>query len=162
MLVRNDSDRFWPDHVAVLVDYIIQQEGNIPITDMGSMVPYPKNYPMPLDNENREHFLPEEIAMWGLTVMYKGIFWLTRDLLGDKKLLTVKVSCDSQGQPLEHVCLSSKSEDSFNHRIEWSKLSLRLTQGKPCNYYPRGRVEIRNDKITVFCHPVLTRPLYRK
>lgn len=65
--------------------------------------------------------------------MYKGIFWLTRDLLGDKKLLTVKVSCDSQGQPLEPVCFSSKSGDNFNHRLEWSKLFPRLTQGKPFN-----------------------------
>lgn len=94
--------------------------------------------------------------------MYKGIFWIIRDLLGDRKLLSVKVACDFYGQPLEHVCFSSKSGDNFNHRLEWSKLSSRLTQGKSFNYYPRGRVEVRNGKITVFCHPVFTQSLYRK
>jgi len=94
--------------------------------------------------------------------MYKGIFWIIRDLLGDRKLLSVKVACDFYGQPLEHVCFFSKSGDNFNHRLEWSKLSSRLTQGKSFNYYPRGRVEVRNGKITVFCHPVFTQSLYRK
>ena len=94
--------------------------------------------------------------------MYKGIFWLITDRLGEKQLICVKVSCDANGTPLETVTFSSKSGENFNHQAEWIKLSPKMTQRKPFNYYPRGRVEVRNGKITVFCHPMLTQPLYRK
>ncbi|MCR5066976.1 MAG: hypothetical protein K6A14_02815 [Erysipelotrichaceae bacterium] len=30
-----------------------------------------------------------------------------------------------------------------------------LTHGKPFNYYPRGRVEIRNDEARIFINPLL-------
>lgn len=63
MLAHQSDERFWPDHVACLVDYIIQQEGHVPAPDMERcMVPYPKNYPRPYDS-GKNHFLPEEIAM---------------------------------------------------------------------------------------------------
>lgn len=63
MLACNSSDRFWPDHVAFLVDYIIQNKGHVPIPNMeGCTVPYPRNYPLPYDGDE-DHFLPEEIAM---------------------------------------------------------------------------------------------------
>ena len=94
--------------------------------------------------------------------MYKGIFWLITDRLGEKQLICVKVSCDANGTPLETVTFSSKSGENFNHQAEWSKLSPKLTLRKPFNYYPRGRVEVRNGKITVFCHPEFTQSLYRK
>lgn len=62
MLARNGGDRFWPDHVACIVDYIIKEEGNVPTPDMHGGVPYPWNYPRPYD-DGKHHFLPEEIAM---------------------------------------------------------------------------------------------------
>lgn len=31
----------------------------------------------------------------------------------------------------------------------------KITQGKPYNYYPRGRVEIKNGKATVYLNPAL-------
>ena len=61
MLACNGGDRFWPDHVACIVDYIIQEEGNVPAPEMNDSVPYPSNYPRPYD-DGRYHFLPEEIA----------------------------------------------------------------------------------------------------
>ena len=80
---------------------------------------------------------------------------------GEEQLLTVKVSCDGMGAPLVPVVFSSKSGENFNHRVEWAKLSPRLTQGKSFNYYPRGRVEVKNGKVTVYCHPDLTQPPYQ-
>lgn len=56
------GDRFWPDHVACLVDYIIKEEGNVPAPEMHGGVPYPWNYPRPYD-DGKHHFLPGEIAM---------------------------------------------------------------------------------------------------
>ena len=93
--------------------------------------------------------------------MYKGIFWLITDRLGEKQLICVKVSCDANGTPLETVTFSSKSGENFNHQAEWDRLSSKATNGKPYNYFPRGRVEIKKGRITVYCHPVLTQYPYR-
>lgn len=93
--------------------------------------------------------------------MNKGIFWLITNRSGEEQLLTVKVSCDGMGTPLVPVVFSSKSGENFNHQVEWAKFSPRLTQGKAFNYYPRGRVEVKSGKVTVYCHPDLTQPPYR-
>jgi len=64
MVAHMGGDRFWPDHVAFLIDHVIQNEGNVPPPDMERCsVPYPRNYPGPYLGENKEHFLPEGIAM---------------------------------------------------------------------------------------------------
>lgn len=93
--------------------------------------------------------------------MYKGIFWLITDRSGEERLLTVKVLCDEQGMPLAPVSFSSKSGENFNHKAEWTKLPTKLTRGKSFDYYPRGRVEIKNCKVTVYCHPSLIQSPYR-
>ncbi len=63
MLACNGRDRFFPDYVAYIVDYIIREKGNVPAPDMeGCVIPYPQNYPYPFDDGN-DHFLPEEIAL---------------------------------------------------------------------------------------------------
>lgn len=93
--------------------------------------------------------------------MYKGIFWLIVDLAGEEKLQTIKFICDSQGYPLVPVSFSSKSGNNYNHQVECLKFPTRLTQGKPYNYFPRGRVEIKNGNATVYCHPCLTQEPYR-
>lgn len=78
--------------------------------------------------------------------MYKGIFWFK-----DGEMLAVKVLCNSLGEPLEPCAFSSKSGKNFNHKKEWEHFHSPL----PYNYYPRGRVEIANNKATVFLHPDL-------
>lgn len=93
--------------------------------------------------------------------MNKGMFWLIINRSGEEQLLTVKVSCDGMGTQLVPVEFSSKSGENFNHQVERAKLSPRLTQGKSFNYYPRGRVEVKSGKVTVYCHPELTQPPYR-
>ena len=83
---------------------------------------------------------------------YKGIFWWI-----DDRLLCRKVHCDENGTPLETAEFTSKSGDNFNHKAEWEKLSKKITGGNPYNYYPRGRVEIKRGKATVYLNPVLNR-----
>ena len=58
---------------------------------------------------------------------------------------------------LEEAEFSSKSGDNFNHEIEWEKRkdSARICRRHPYNYYPRGRVEIKNGKIKIFANPVI-------
>ncbi len=86
--------------------------------------------------------------------LFKGIFWYVPD---DKRLITVKVACDENGKALQHVDYSSKSGENFNHKAEWTRLPKSVTGRNPYNYYPRGRVEIKNSKATIFLHPVLDR-----
>ncbi len=84
--------------------------------------------------------------------LYKGIFWYNPI---EKKLIVKKVACDRNGIAVEEVEYSSKSGDNFNHKAEWAKLPRSITNGQPYNYYPRGRVEIKNGKATVYLNPIL-------
>ena len=83
-------------------------------------------------------------------MLYKGIFWFTGD-----GLICRKTACDNTGNPTEPAEFSSKSGENFNHAAEWEKLSKSQTGGKPLNYYPRGRVEIKNGKAVVYLNPAL-------
>ncbi len=85
--------------------------------------------------------------------MYKGIFWKT-----GSGLAAVKVKCGRGGAGLEPAEYSSKSGENFNHKLEWNKLPRSVTGGKPYNFYPRGRVEIRNGRATVWLNPALNTP----
>ena len=87
--------------------------------------------------------------------LYKGIFWFDPQR---GELIVIKVACDHNGTALEAVEYSSKSGDNFNHKVEWAKLPREVTEGHPYNYYPRGRVEIKKNKATVYFHPVLNEP----
>ena len=81
--------------------------------------------------------------------MYKGIFWILPSET-DWKLKTIKVECDSEGTSLEQTEYSSKSGENFNHKAEWAKMPKSETNGFTYNYYPRGRVEIKDGKVRVF------------
>ena len=89
--------------------------------------------------------------------MYKGIFWICRDATGAWKLLAVKAPCGRDGTALFPVRYSSKSGENFNHKAEWGRLRREITGGRPYNYFPRGRVEIRKGWITVYVPPSLFR-----
>ena len=87
--------------------------------------------------------------------VYKGIFWY---IPNEHSFLCVKVACDITGNTVENVEFSSKSAGNFNHKIEWEKLQKSNKIKNPYNYYPRGRVEIKNGKATVYLNPVLNNP----
>ena len=90
--------------------------------------------------------------MSGEIGMYKGIFWLR---VPDQELIVKKVSCNAMGVALAPVVYSSKSGDNFNHKAEWDNFSKRITSGRPYNYYPRGRVEVRNGCYRIFVSPYI-------
>ena len=89
--------------------------------------------------------------------MKKGIFWCTDSDTEAPALITVSVACDKNGDSKELVRFSSKSGNNFNHRLERERLDRSITAGRPFNYYPRGRVEIKNGKATVFLNPVINK-----
>ena len=82
----------------------------------------------------------------------KGVFWYKRG-----ELLPFFIPCDENGTVLEtpEYPLESKDGTNYNHQKLWARLPRTVTEGNPFNFYPRGRVEIREGKATVFLHPSL-------
>ena len=89
--------------------------------------------------------------------MRTGLFWCANFDTECPELITVSAACDKNGDSKEPVRFSSKSGNNFNHRLEWERLDRSITAGRPFNYYPRGRVEIKNGKATVFLNPVINK-----
>ena len=89
--------------------------------------------------------------------MKKGIFWCDSFGRDSPHLIVVSVKCDADGKSDRPIDFSSKSGQNFNHKAEWQKLSRSVTRGQPFNYYPRGRVEIKNRKATVFLNPIINK-----
>ena len=87
--------------------------------------------------------------------MKKGIFWCDSFGCDSPHLIVVSVKCDADGKSDRPIDFSSKSGQNFNHKAEWQKLSRSVTRGQPFNYYPRGRVEIKNRKATIYLNPDL-------
>ena len=89
--------------------------------------------------------------------MKKGVFWC-KDFSSDMPtLIVIAVDCDEYGNALCPVEFSAKSGQNFNHQAEWQKLGKSITGRNPYNYYPRGRVEIKNKKVTVFLNADINR-----
>ena len=64
------------------------------------------------------------------------------------------IRCDPNGKSIELDQENvAKSGDTYNHKKYWESLDKPLTNGKPYNYYPRGRVEIRNNKAIIYLNP---------
>lgn len=89
--------------------------------------------------------------------MKKGVFWCVDAKSEHPKLITVSVSCDADGNPDAPAAFTSKAGANFNHKAEWDKLDRLIRGGVPYNYYPRGRVEIRNGRATVYLNPDINR-----
>lgn len=89
----------------------------------------------------------------GVLTLKKGVFWCVGHNTDSPKLITVCTDCDPDGISDPSTLYSSKSGDNFNHRLEWEKLGKRVTGGLPFDWYPRGRVEIKSGKCTVYLNP---------
>lgn len=84
--------------------------------------------------------------------LYKGVFWITKER--DERYL-FRIPCDTQGNIVgsSDYPLCSKDGTNYNHKLLWEMLPKSLTANKPFDYYPRGRVEIRNEKAIVYLNP---------
>lgn len=82
--------------------------------------------------------------------LYKGVFWIA-----DGRRHVFRIPCDINGNVIgaTEYPLNSKDESNYNHKKLWEILPKDLTSNKPFDYYPRGRVEIRNAKATVYLNP---------
>lgn len=84
--------------------------------------------------------------------LYRGIFWI-KDINSFTSVV-IKAECNSNGFfiVVPDFELLAKSGTEFNHQAAWSTLPKRETGNKPYNYYPRGRVEIRNGKAVIYAN----------
>ena len=85
----------------------------------------------------------------------KGLFWLVKNDEEKFELFCIKILCYRDGETLERIETGVCESEKLNHERAWSKLDKAVTQGKPYNYYPRGRVEIKKGKATVYLNPTL-------
>jgi len=87
-----------------------------------------------------------------LDKLYRGIFWI-KDTNSFTSVV-IKTECNSNGffTIVPDFKLLAKSGTEFNHQAAWSTLPKRETGNKLYNYYPRGRVEIRNSKAVIYAN----------
>lgn len=86
--------------------------------------------------------------------LYKGIFWF-KDLDDiSQNSMYYRLPCDNKGNIMDRGDYSDevfgKSGTNLNHEKFWNALPSRDTDNKEFDYYPRGRVEIKNGKATIF------------
>lgn len=81
--------------------------------------------------------------------LFKGVFWIA-----DKRYI-FRIPCDTNGYITGETDypLNSKDGTNYNHKLLWVKLPKSITGNKPFDYYPRGRVEVRNGRATVYLNP---------
>ena len=96
-----------------------------------------------------------------------GIFWVLSDCydLSDYEFLMFGIPCNPDGKPdnTHSVELNSKSGTSYNHKKIWeseikNNSKYRPYNKKNYNYYPRGRVEISNNKAVIYLNPFINKP----
>ena len=89
--------------------------------------------------------------------LFKGIFWIVdKENLENNEPYLFKILTNRNGDVLaSYDDLNSKKGDNYNHRLTWETLPKELTHNKPYNYYPRGRIEIKNDTAKIFINPLL-------
>lgn len=94
----------------------------------------------------------------GASVLEKGLFWVIDDN-DERFMLIYAAACDENG---ERFCAlpvyNSKNGNSFSHERSWretAKEQPNKINSKPWNYFPRGRVEIKNGEAKVYFNPSL-------
>jgi len=103
----------------------------------------------------------------------KGIFWFTCIFSDNKcdfsktELIYLPFPTDLNGQiihPMEFE-YNSKDNTSVTHKNSWKDFvsNNKELRNRPWNYFPRGRVEIKNNRANIFINPnILQCPNFEK
>ena len=93
--------------------------------------------------------------------LQKGIFWIIdRENLENNEPFLFRIPVDCAGTPCYLTSIprpNSKRGDNYNHKLTWYQhVPEELRRGKPYDWYPRGRVEIRRTgRATIYLNPDL-------
>jgi hypothetical protein len=92
-----------------------------------------------------------------------GIFWVFTDARDFEEYTLYSISGHTIGSTAPVGCddmqFDSEIPRSFNHRLMWEEGEtkgnphMKQYTGKPYNHYPRGRVELKDDRATIFLSP---------
>ncbi len=103
---------------------------------------------------------------------FKGIFWFTCSFdenekcdFEDAELITALISVNDGFDRCICQKFNSKNGTTFTHENTWAELVKRRKDLRrhSWNYFPRGRVEIRNHKAVIFMNPnILECPQYKE
>lgn len=85
----------------------------------------------------------------------KGLFWLVKNDEEKFELFCIKILCYRDGETLEKIETGECESEKLNHERAWVQIDKQITKGKPYNFYPRGRVQIKKGKATIFMNPIL-------
>lgn len=98
------------------------------------------------------------------TALYKGIFWITdSENLEHNRQNCFLIPVASDGSLIgDYQMYNSRNGNTYNHERTWAELPKSITQNKPFNYFPRGRVEISNGKATIYLSPHINTPEIRE
>lgn len=90
----------------------------------------------------------------------KGIFWFVKKDEDDElHILYLDIPIDSE------FVGNSKNGLTYTHEKTWEDLASdepSEIRNKEWNYFPRGRVEIRNNKATIYLNPHINIPMYQE
>ena len=92
--------------------------------------------------------------------LYTGIFWYDTD---NDKWISVNVPCDLDGKSNTDT-FNSKNNTTYNHEKTWKAIQSenKFYRKLPYNYYPRGRVMIRNGVADVYYSEFFLNDLFEK
>ena len=94
--------------------------------------------------------------------LYSGVFWI-KDIDNPDTTLFFKIPTDISGEVnKEGLNLNAKSGITYNHEKLWKELPKSLTNNKTFDYYPRGRVQIKNGVADIFLNPNLLKDDIKK
>ena len=98
--------------------------------------------------------------------LYSGVFWVISDNihLDGYILLAFEIPCDVYGNiiVLPKIELNAKSGNTYNHKKLWeneiqNNPIYNPYNEKSYNYYPRGRVDISNNRAVIYINPNINR-----
>ena len=120
-------------------------------------------------NKLFEEILNETQSLNEVKQLCSGIFWVISDNynLSDHKLLMYEIPCDVSGTPdnSDSLRLNAKSGITYNHKKTWeeqikNKSEHRLYNKRDYDYYPRGRIQISNNKAIIYINPHINQPKF--
>ena len=91
-------------------------------------------------------------------MLYRGVFWVTDTELSEDSIIDVKIACTRDGRltDADSDTQAEHLQKEINHKKIWAQLPHKVTLGKPFDYYPRGRVEVRKGgSVLIFCSPYI-------
>lgn len=78
------------------------------------------------------------------------MFAETESDIAAENVYAIKRSYSLDNNNCSALLFPMNTEPVYNHKRTWEMLPHKVTRGKAFDYYPRGRVELKNGKVTIW------------